>query len=89
MYKKTQPKYFPLKLAGGLKTNLSTATVHWLSIRSDAVTKAAGRANAVKSALNTVIMAPSFINSIVTPAAKNMIVNYENANCSKYTTLTM
>lgn len=44
-------------------TNLSTATAHLLSIRSNVVTKVAGHASAATSELNTVSMAPSFINS--------------------------
>lgn len=44
-------------------TYLSIATAHLLSIRSNVVTKVAGHANAATSVLNTVIMAPPFINS--------------------------
>jgi len=45
-------------------TYLSTAIAHLLSIISNEATKVAGHARAVRSELNTVSMAPSFINWI-------------------------
>lgn len=48
--------------------NLSTAIVHLLSMKSVAASNTAGHANAVTNVLNTVTMAPCFINSIVSPA---------------------
>lgn len=53
-------------------TYLSTATAHLLSIRSNAVTKVAGHANAATSVLNTVIMAPPFINSDIISTTLNI-----------------
>ena len=52
-----------------LKVNLSIAIAHVLSIKSVAASNAAGQANAVKSALMTVIIAPCFISSIAIPNA--------------------
>ena len=60
-----------------MKTNLSTAIAHLLSIRSDAVTNVAGKANDATSVLSTVIMAPSFINCNTIPVTgDNIIVSH-------------
>lgn len=47
--------------------NLSTAIVHLLSMKLVAESNAAGHANAVTNVLNTVTIAPCFINPNVRP----------------------
>ena len=64
-----------------MKTNLSTAIAHLLSIRSDAVTNVAGKANAATSVLSTVIMAPSFINLNAISAKGDNIVTCQLLKC--------
>lgn len=60
-----------------MKDYLSTATAHLLSIRSDAVTNVAGIANAARRVFNTVIIAPSFINSKAIPVTVCNSVGHE------------
>lgn len=54
---------------------LSTAIAHLLSMISAAETIVAGKDNAAKSVLKTVIIAPSFINITATPARGYHIIS--------------
>lgn len=59
-----------------LQWHLSIAIDHLLSMKSVAASSVAGHANAVTRVLNTVIMAPRFINSIVSPTA---VISYDHS----------
>lgn len=75
---------FHLKLRA--KKYLFTAIVHLLSIKSVAASNTAGQANAVKSVLNTVIIAPCFINPRAMPTASSRNVNttHDSYYCPNY-----